>query len=74
MLREAFTCEYPKSAKKTDSLTVFFALLGSFRIKAAHKILVKLTPRMTRNVTREVPARVCYASFTEISENPENRI
>jgi len=26
----------PKSAKKTDNMTVFFALLGSKRVKAAH--------------------------------------
>ncbi len=39
-----FTSTDPKSAKKTDCLTVFFALLGSARIKAAHKKLVKSTP------------------------------
>jgi hypothetical protein len=33
-----------KSAIKTNSLTVFFALLGSARVKAAHKLLVKSTP------------------------------
>jgi len=33
-----------KSAKKTDNLSVFFAPLGSVRVKAAHKMLVKLTP------------------------------
>ncbi len=33
----------PKSAKKTDNLTVFFVLLGFAHIKAARKILVKLT-------------------------------
>jgi len=32
----------PKSTKKTEGLTVFFLLLGSGRIKAAHKMLVKL--------------------------------
>ena len=31
-------------AKKVLNLTVFFALWGSLRIKAAHKILVKWTP------------------------------
>ncbi len=30
----------PKVVKKTDGLTVFFALLGSARVKAAHKIIV----------------------------------
>jgi len=34
----------PKSAKKTDSLTVFFALLGYISVKASRKTLMKLTP------------------------------
>jgi len=34
----------PKSVKKTDSLTVFFTLLGLASVKAACKMLVKLTP------------------------------
>jgi len=34
----------PKSAKKTDSLTVSLLLLGSAKVKAAHEMLVKLTP------------------------------
>jgi len=33
-----------KAQKKTDSLTVFFALLESARVKASPKMLVKLTP------------------------------
>jgi hypothetical protein len=44
ILRAAFTCTNPKSIKKTDGLTVFFALLGSTNGKAARKILVKSTP------------------------------
>jgi len=39
-----FTCTDHKSAKKTDSLTVFFALMGSAHIKAAHRMLINLTP------------------------------
>jgi len=34
----------PKSAKKTDGWTVFFALLESAGIKASCKTLMKLTP------------------------------
>jgi len=34
----------PESAKKTDDLTVFFALLKSALVKAACKTLMKLTP------------------------------
>jgi hypothetical protein len=34
----------PESARKTDGLTVFFALLGFDHVKAARKMLVKSTP------------------------------
>ena len=43
-LRAAFTCADPKKCKKLLELTVFFVLLGSARVKAARKMLVKLTP------------------------------
>ena len=33
----------PKTTKKTDSLTVFLACLGSAHVKAARRMLVKLT-------------------------------
>jgi len=39
----AFTHADPKSTKKTDGLTVYFALLESLWVKAAHRILVKST-------------------------------
>jgi len=32
--------------KKSVKLSIFFTLLGSTRVKAAHKALVKLTPRL----------------------------
>jgi len=44
VLCTVFTRPDPKSAKKTDGLTVFFALLGSSYAKAAHRTLMKLTP------------------------------
>jgi hypothetical protein len=40
ILHKAFTRSDPKSAKETDSLTLFFAQLGSARAKAALKMLV----------------------------------
>jgi len=43
ILQTDFTSADPKSTKKTTGLNVFFALLGSAHIKAAHKMLVKLT-------------------------------
>jgi len=44
ILHEAFTSTDPKSAKKTHSLTVFFALLRYTSVKVVRKMLVKLTP------------------------------
>jgi hypothetical protein len=40
----AFTTKDPKSTKKTVKLQVFFTLLGSMLEKAAHRLLMKLTP------------------------------
>ena len=37
-------CEDPKSAKKIDNLTVFFALLGFVCLKAVCRTLMKLIP------------------------------
>ncbi len=42
ILKAAFVCSDPESAKKIDNLTVFFALLGSAHAKAAYIILMKL--------------------------------
>jgi len=44
ILRSAFTGVDPKSAKKTVKLAIFFALLGSAFVKAACRMLMKLTP------------------------------
>ena len=44
VLRAAFTCTDPKSAKKTVKSSSFFALSGSSIVKAALRMLVKLTP------------------------------
>jgi len=44
VLYTAFTRSDPKSVKKTVKLSIFFMLSGSTSVKAAHKMLVKLTP------------------------------
>jgi len=44
VLQTAFRCPDPKSTKRLTSLLYFFPLLGSACIKAAHKVLMKLTP------------------------------
>ena len=46
ILQAAITRTDPKSAIKLLNLTVFFALLGSAGVKAACRMLVKLTPRL----------------------------
>ena len=43
VLRAAFTLEDPKSSKQLLDLMVFFALLGSVGVKAARRMLMKLT-------------------------------
>ncbi len=43
-LRADFVYADPKSTKKTNNLTVFFALSGSARVKAVSRMLMKLTP------------------------------
>jgi len=44
ILLAAFTSAYPKRAKRTAGLTLFFALLRYVRIKVASKMLVKSAP------------------------------
>jgi len=44
ILRAAFGRTDNRSAKKADNLTVFLALLGSAGIKAACRMLMKMTP------------------------------
>jgi len=43
-MRSFYTNRSQKHIKKTDNLTIFFALLGSARIKADFRKLMKLTP------------------------------
>jgi len=50
ILQAAFAQTNLKSAKKTDNLTVFFALLGSACLKADHTMLMKLTPGFKANL------------------------
>jgi len=57
-LLEAFMCTDPKSAKKIDDLTVFFVLLGSSRVKAVCKMLVKLTPDVV-GITKKLLTHSC---------------
>jgi hypothetical protein len=40
----------PKPQKKSVKLSVFFELLGSVHVKAAHKMLMKLTLGLTEYI------------------------
>jgi len=67
ILRAAFTNPDPKSAKKSDDMTLFFVLLGSAHVIAVGKNLVKLTPGWQRcppNCTSspESNSSTCYAT------------
>ena len=46
ILRAAFTQANPKSAKKTVRSSSFFALLGSVSLKAVHKHIDEIDPRL----------------------------
>jgi len=50
-------CVDPKSTKKTENLTVFFALLGYVCAKAAHRTLMKLIRGV--NFTNMFAASTC---------------
>jgi len=41
--KQLLRTQISKAQKDTDDLAVFFALLGSARVKALHKMLMKLT-------------------------------
>jgi hypothetical protein len=51
-LRTAFTSADPKSIKKTVKFSIFFTLLGSARVKAVHRLLMRLTPGEDRSLPR----------------------
>jgi len=44
MLTQSFYAHRSQKRKTTDDLTVIFVLLGSMRLKAERKTLMKLTP------------------------------
>jgi len=63
ILCSAFKSANLKSAKKTDGLTVFFALFGSESAKAANKILMKLTADLPNF---QIATHVLVFTFKEI--------
>ena len=56
-MRSFYPCSSQK-CKKLFELTVFFALLGSAHIKAASKILLKLTPGFIQDESCDEPEHV----------------
>ena len=61
VLAAAFVRADPKSAKKTDNFTVFFALSGSACVKVANRTLMKLTQSVYPSTFNHlVLYRVCH--------------
>jgi len=50
VLQAAFTCTDSKSIKGTVKLSIFFTLLGSAIVKAARRLLAKLSPEVKRRM------------------------
>ena len=66
VLRADFTHADPKSAKKTVKSSSFFALSGSASIKAARRMLVKLTPENEQN------CRQTWKHLWKVETEPEH--
>jgi hypothetical protein len=66
VLRAVFTLKEPKSPKQLLDLTVFFALSGSAGVKAACRMLMKLTPgiafRVNSVITNTVKPEITTTS------------
>ena len=73
ILRAAFTGADPKSAIKLLNLTVFFALLGSARVKAACRTLVKLTPVVDGIVDEDIEIGNAHLGVVA-DEGPPERV
>ena len=65
VLRAAFTLAHPKSAKKTVKSSSFFALLRPTSVKAAHRTLMKLTPRRCRWGVGGIPFSPISSFFSQ---------
>ncbi len=67
ILQPAFTRADSKSARNIIKLSVFFALSWSGHVKAACKMLMKLTPMLLRkieNVCQQVNQNLCGRKFS----------
>ncbi len=62
----------PKSIKKTDGLTVFFALLGSAQVKAALKMLMTLTSTFNFNNILRAASELVF--FVKKITNPNCKL
>jgi len=69
ILLATFTCIGPKITKKTDDLTVFFALLGSEHAKPARKTLMELTPDLASYASYAYFCKCPYHSSLVSSRN-----
>jgi len=66
MFYKQFLHADPKCTKKTDSLIVFFALLGSACVKAACKTWVILTPELCN---KDWPYLIAHLNLNPLVES-----
>ena len=66
VLRAAFKRADPKSAKKTVNSSSFCALGISARVKAAHRMLVKLTPDVACPVEPKLIIKLLFNVITQL--------
>jgi len=58
--------QIPKAEKDTDDLTVFLMLLGSTSVKAARKMLMKLTPDLSGVQCIACSVKVGYDFYSSV--------
>ncbi len=63
---QLFCAQITKVQKKTEDLTVFIALLGSARVKAANSLLMKWTPGA--DFTRKLISPTFFLDFFECTD------
>ncbi len=71
-LLTAFMHADPKSQKRQSSYQCFFALFGSGHVKAAHKMLIKLTPEIVLMSTILL-IRITYLKKQDCKSRKEDR-
>ncbi len=69
-MRNVYACRSQK-CKKTVKLSIIFALLGSALSKAAHRMLMKLTPGVRFFAAFCIYIDSCFATFVLVVVDPK---